>query len=302
MDIGSNSVKYILARAEGHSFELLKSGSTVTRLGRDLEKNGLLAEKSIEDTLVFLRNIKDTLSEAGCQKVTVVATSAVRDARNPERIGDAVTQILKTRLRILSGLEEAELSLEGARAAALQCWGDDRGVFIDVGGSSTEVGVCQPVFKGESFQAGAVRCHEALGLDKIPVANADWTRAQKGIEKFFPKNIWLKLSPAFKGLDRVMAVGGTLLLAARLAGVEAPDSSALLIDTATLEALNEKVRALSLTEREALPHMERGRADILCAGILILTHLLRRLGADKVWLTSWGLRHGILLREFRGTP
>ncbi len=299
VDIGSNSVKFLLAQMQKHSFAIVKSGSRVTRLGKDLEKSLLLSGDSVTKSVEFLREIKATLDLEGCKNVTVIATSAVRDCRNPEKISHPVKKIFGVPLRILSGLEEAELSLEGARAAALQCWNDDDGIFIDVGGSSTEVMVCHPSFKGHSFQAGAVRCHEALGLDQMPVSDAHWSKAQREMERFFPANVWKDLSIHFRNKSRVMAVGGTLILAARLAGAKHQLDCGLEISRASLETLNEKLRKMPLTEREALADMEHGRADIICSGVLILLHLLGRLGIDDLWLTTWGLRHGIILRSFR---
>ena len=62
-----------------------------------------------------------------------------------------------------------------------------------------------------------------------------------------------------------------------------------------------RVAALSLTERAALPGLERGRADILIPGIAICLAAMARLGFDSLVVSDRGLREGILC-EMVGAP
>ena len=295
VDIGSNSVKFLAAKVHRNAIEALGSESMVTRLGRGLEKSGLLSQKSITDTVAALEKIKLSLVKLGVLDTTVVATSAVRDCKNAETISEPVQRIFSVVLRILSGQEEAFFSLKGAVAAANQLLGTEDCVFIDVGGASTEVSVQKPEFLAHSFQAGAVRCHERLNLPETKISDVEWKVAQEKIQEFFPLQEWKHLTSNFTKTRPVVAVGGTLVLAAKIAGAVIEKGCGIRITRSRLEELNENLRNLTVTERMALPGMEVGRADIICAGILVLTTLLNRLGAEDVLLTTWGLRHGILL-------
>ncbi len=296
VDIGSNSVKFLAATGPGENFKELGTKSYVTRLGRDLEKTGLLSQKSVTDTILALENIHTSLAALGQFQLTVVATSAVRDCKNPESISEAVKKIFSVPLRVLTGQEEAFYSLQGAAAAARILLADDDCVFIDVGGASTEVSVQSPTFLGHSFQAGAVRCHERLGLPNSEIFDAEWEIAKKKILEFFPSADWAKIAPELSRPRPVVAVGGTLVLAAKIAGATLEQNCGIRMGLKRLEDLNEKLRKMSIEERIKLPGMEAGRADIICAGVLVLTSLLHRLNANEVLLTTWGLRHGILLK------
>lgn len=303
VDIGSNSVKFAAAsqqRGAPDWLEKLKFGSKVTRLGKGIHKTQRFDPESFSKTVEALEWIFLELTRLGAKKISfcVVGTSAVRDAQDKDRLAAEVQRIFKVPLQVLSGLEEAQLSLSGAQIAgekALKAPGPF--AFFEVGGASSQVGMLKPKFLGHSFQAGAVRCHEHLGLDAIPVDDHAWQKAQQDISRFFPESEWrrleeqggsqLKKAPA-------IAIGGSLLLAARLAGARKINDLGFESSKTELENFNNQMRKISLDERLKLRGMESGRADILCAGILCLTHMLNCLKKEKVLITSWGLRHGIL--------
>jgi len=295
VDIGSNSVKFLAGRVQRNAIESPSSASFVTRLGRDLEKTGLLSQKSITDSVAAFQQIKSKLDEAGVTELRVVATSAVRDCKNPGAIAESVQKIFGVPLQILSGQEEAFYSLQGAAAAARLILQEDDCVFIDVGGASTEVSVHKPQFLAHSFQAGAVRCHERLGLPNGAISVAVWAQAKKRINEFFPDKDLEKLFASHSNSRPIVAVGGTLVLAAKIAGSQLERGCGIRISCEKLEALNEELRKMPIEDRMQLPGMEAGRADIVCAGVLVLTSLIRRLAANEAMVTTWGLRHGILM-------
>jgi exopolyphosphatase/guanosine-5'-triphosphate,3'-diphosphate pyrophosphatase len=302
VDIGSNSVKFSLAEVRRGMPMLVRKRSWITRLGRGLEQTGRLAPEAVSETTQALREIAAELApyRSGLDLIAV-ATSAVRDCANPEEVAGPVEQILGIRLQILTGIEEARYSMRGAAEAARVFFGSKKAALVDVGGSSTEVGIVEPEFAACSFRAGAVRCHEGLGFAAMPVNDSLWLAAQSGVRKYFPDDQWGPLTAQFpKGLDRAVAVGGSLLAAANLAGAKSAlmasgESLGYITTRSTLEAFNDRFRKLTLDERMAFPRMERGRADILCAGLLCLTSVLERLGIDEVLISDWGLRQGLLL-------
>jgi len=164
-----------------------------------------------------------------------------------------------------------------------------------------------PEFRGHSFQAGAVRCHEPLGLDAMPVSDAAWQRAQTRIAEFFPQGPWNTLMDSFGNCPtQAVAIGGTLVMAAKLMrektwGVVEKTEGGFKVGREDFRRLNDRLRRLSHAERLQLPYLVPGRADIVCAGILCLTHVLDLSGCTEVLVTDWGLRHGILRRwsDFR---
>lgn len=297
VDIGSNSVKFTVAEIQRGVPHVLDKGSWVTRLSRNLEKTGLLASEAVQETEKVLTTIAEHIQKFPGARVEVVATSAVRDCKNPEEIASRVKKLLGVELRVLKGSDEAEISLRGATAATKLRRGNVGGIYVDVGGASTEVGMLEPKIFTHSFQAGAVRSHERLGLHEMPVSDAVWKQALARMPEFFPDTLLANYRSAAK---RCTAVGGSILVASRLAGAsKAPEVEGVSLGydlrRQDLEAFNDRYRRLSLEDRMKYPKMEAGRADVMCAGILCLTHVMNTLGIEELFVTEWGLRHGLLL-------
>jgi len=206
-----------------------------------------------------------------------------------------VEKTLSCPLQILSGDEEARYSMLGAAAASDDLLRGQPRLFVDVGGASTEVGVLEPVINAHSFQAGAVRCHEALGLDQIPVSDRHWHQAQTQLLSVF-NTPWSQQLKSWGPHVKVtgVAVGGSLLVAARAVDAKAVGDIGYLLQTATLKQFNNYLRTMPLKERLEIPRMDPKRADILVAGLLCLTSVLDLFSIDNVMITSWGLRHGVL--------
>ena len=312
VDIGSNSIKFVLAKHQRDVPKIHKQGSWISRLGKGLEVEpskresgvepsaGVLAEDSLAKTKQALEDIRKILqaemgNQYGPRRVKVVATAAVRSSKNPEVVHKLVEEILEVPLQVLTGQEEARYSFLGASAAAGQMCHRKDFAYFEVGGASTQIGVLLPTFKAYSFNAGAVSCHEGLGLNKMPVSPDAWEKAKAAMPQYFSTQVLAGFQSAFAHqFGGAMAIGGSLVLAAKLAGFSTQGSYGYSGTRKQLEALNEKLFRMGLSERLNLRGMEEGRADIRCAGILCVTHLLSFFNIEKIGITRWGLRHGII--------
>ena len=270
----------------------------MTRLGTQLEHGGgEFNEASLKSTQAALNAIGSRLKNLSrkLKNVDIVATAAARNAKNPERLIELVKKETGHDLKIISGKEEARLSMKGAALAAKQNFPTSKFVFMDIGGASTEVGFIKPTFHAHSFQGGALKCHEGLGLDTIPVPDVTWGEAKFSIQKYFPESEFSKLLKDYRPEDyKAVAVGGTLLSATELCSPLLQTQEGSLVSLSEMEKLSENVRIKSIRSRKAMVNMDSNRADIMPAGILVLTSCLRRLGQEEVFVTSWGLRHGLV--------
>lgn len=300
VDIGSNSIKYLLATYCRGALDMVGSQSWVTRLGKGLETNGgYFEEASLLSTEMALKEMGATFrSHRKIEKLTVVATAAARKAKNVDRLAGLVEKYLNVKLKIISGDEEALWSMKGAQQAAKQNFPRSSFVFLDVGGASTEIGFLDPHFHAHSFEGGALRCHEGLGLDKMPVSDDHWNDARIEIKRYFPEDSFKRLLSSYTpDAYQAVAVGGTLLLATEYCENLMRSKEGHLVERIELENLAQRMRTKSLRDRQAIAGMDQERADILPAGILVLTSCLTRLGQEKVFITPWGLRHGLLSWE-----
>src|SRR5271154_5246907 len=115
-DLGSNSIKFVVAEAAAGRVRILREKSISTRLAEHLIDTCELRPEAIARTLEALRGLRAEATELGVEHFRAVATSAVRDSRNRREFLKAVREVLGFPARLLSGSEEAETIFTGVAA------------------------------------------------------------------------------------------------------------------------------------------------------------------------------------------
>lgn len=300
IDIGSNTMKLLIAEAEGPgAFGRVYETSRPARLGRGIAERRL--RESIMDSAL------ETLAEfaALCRAnridridhIAAVGTSALRDAENrDEFVGRAHS--LGIPVEVISGEEEARLSFLAVRRD-LHWRSAERLLVIDIGGGSTEV-----IFGGRtaiqsriSLALGAVRLTEAVLHSDPPTITemADAARlAATGVEG---------LRAAGENYT-VVGVGGTLTNMARVAlGLSVGEDNIDRVHGARLEQFEverqvERYAAVGLEQRKRILGLDPARADVILGGALILRQVMQRAAVDSVAVSTRGLRWGLLYDRF----
>src|SRR5262245_4662008 len=157
VDIGSNSVRLKISRFVSHRLEELHEDREVTRLGESVFRSGFLSPEAIALTVKVLRRFHRAAQRAGADSVRVVATSALRDARNSRSFLEWVRSATGWRVEIISGLEEARLIHLGLTSALRV--NSSPVLMIDLGGGSCELTVSNKghIRETVSLPLGAVR-------------------------------------------------------------------------------------------------------------------------------------------------
>ena len=109
IDIGSNSVRLKIARLQAGRLKEVHEDREVTRLGEGVFSGGLLSPEAMSETVRVLRRFHRATQECGTDSVKVVATAALRDARNSRTFLEWVRSTTGWTIEIISGLEEARL-------------------------------------------------------------------------------------------------------------------------------------------------------------------------------------------------
>src|SRR6267142_6975746 len=157
VDIGSNSVRLKIARLRGRKLHSIHEDREVTRLGEGVFRTNFLTPESMAETVKVLRRFHRTAQRLGTDSVRVVATSALRDARNSQAFLEWVRSATGWTVDVISGLEEARLihlglvsNLRLSTATIL---------MIDLGGGSCELTVSRRghIRETVSLPLGAVR-------------------------------------------------------------------------------------------------------------------------------------------------
>src|SRR5689334_411091 len=157
VDIGSNSVRLKIARLTSGRLRELHEDREVTRLGEGVFKNGFLSPQAMSETVRVLRRFHRTVQRLGTDSVRVVATAALRDARNSHAFLEWIRSTTGWTVEIISGLEEARLIHLGL-VSTLRVNASPL-LMMDLGGGSCELTISNQghIRETVSLPLGAVR-------------------------------------------------------------------------------------------------------------------------------------------------
>jgi len=295
VDLGTNTVRLLVVEAEGREWRPLHQSQRVTRLGEGQAETGRLLEAPMQRTVDTVSEFIAAARGLGASEIRVVATSAVREAPNRAELLALLRAATGLDASVVSGEEEARLTLQGVAAGLPQLGGSF--VLFDIGGGSTELVLGEGGRLGAvvSLQLGVVRLAERYG-DAGPV---DWARfaLMRGeidgcLAREIPARIIEARSPALVG-----TAGTVTTLAALDLGLPAYDPSRVqghTLGRGAVERLLNRLGALAVAERARLPSLEPGRADVIVSGIAICLAVMDRLGYGSLVVSDRGLREGIL--------
>lgn len=265
VDVGSNSVRLMIASVDGERVSIMKTHRAATRLLGGIQ-NGVLAGEAVERTAGAVAEMYDMARAAGAERIDAFGTSALRDAVNRESFSDCVHALCGLRVRVISGEEEAQLAYAGAASAS-----GKRGV-IDIGGGSTEliVGVDGRALRAHSAQAGAVRMFNELNGRENPEEMCLWARER------LQNTVDMVCTEA---PDRWIGVGGSITtLAAMTGGVERYFAGAVdnfPLTEKDVEGWLLRLCSTPVEQRRSLVGLAPQRADIIGCGAAILLTVMR---------------------------
>ena len=295
ISVGTNSTRFLVADGS----RIATQRSIGTRVGEGLRERGRIGEVPMERTLAAVRDHYRAI-HGSCDRLFVIATSALRRAQNADEFADRVRAIAGVDLRILTGEEEAIASYRGAVTALRGSDGPRAGV-LDAGGGSTEYAIGDRSHAADllSCEIGAVRLTEwCPGLSgahgRVDAATIERARALAGER--------LAAVARFQHVDALVLVGGSATTTAAL--VRGRRTAFVRLDLAreTLAEWFDRLCSLPLEKRKLLPGMNPQRADILPAGICIAEAALALTGHDRATVTTRDLPYGFLLIERERTP
>jgi exopolyphosphatase / guanosine-5'-triphosphate,3'-diphosphate pyrophosphatase len=292
VDIGSNSVRLKVARLQHGRLRALHEDREVTRLGEGVFRSGFLTPESMSETVKVLRRFHRSTQQIVTDNVRVVATSALRYARNSQAFLEWVRSATGWRVEIVSGVEEARLihlglisspRLDGARS-----------LMIDLGGGSCELTVSENghIRDAVSLPLGAVRLTDEF-LRHDPVRKGELKRL-RGFVAREVNRVAARITAA--RVKNVIATSGT---AAALAAVAAHlqrggERRRSVVTRLEMARIAKRLARLPVAERRKIEGMGPRRAEIIVAGAMVYHELLDRFHLKGFRYSPLGLRDGVL--------
>jgi exopolyphosphatase/guanosine-5'-triphosphate,3'-diphosphate pyrophosphatase len=113
IDVGSNTLRLLIADVRDNKIIEVYSDRKITRLGDGIEGTGTLPDKNIEDSLTALTGFSAVIAKYGVVDTRAVATSAIREAANADIFIKKALNKTGIAIEVISGVKEAELTLKG---------------------------------------------------------------------------------------------------------------------------------------------------------------------------------------------
>ncbi len=280
IDCGTNTIKLLVGDLPDVAVRELR----MVRLGEDLDRTGRIADDALARAFGAIEEYAALIAAHGVppSRIRFCATSASRDAANADVFTTGVRERLGVEPEVVDGAEEAALSFDGA-VRNLRVPPAPPVLVVDVGGGSTEL-VLGTVADGpravDSMDVGSVRLHERH-LRSDPPTAAEVAACVADIDAH------LDASPVDPGAAAtVVGVSGTVTtVAAAVLDLPAYDRAAIdqaVLATDDVHAVVERLVAMSVAQRRALPWMHPGRADVVDACALICSCVMRRARVREV--------------------
>lgn len=288
IDVGSNSVRLVLYRIEGRAMTPFFNEKVMAGLGRNLSTTGSLSPQGVEQALQALTRFGALIRAHDVRRVHAVATAAVRGAKDGASFAARVRAEAGVDLRIIDGAEEARLSALGVLAGTPSA----DGVVGDLGGSSLELIEVTPEgpMRGETFPLGPLSIMNGEMFDPVRIARvvdeslarSQVLRAQQRGRPFYA------VGGAWRALGRV----DIALRRHPLRVLHQHEMS-----RAEVLRVADFVAKQSRKSLEKFEEAAAKRADSLPYAAIVLERVIHLGGFDRVVLSSYGLREGLLAAE-----
>ncbi len=301
IDIGTNTVKLLVAEVRQGQVVPLVAKDCTTRLGEGVSEHKRLSPSAIARTVEAVKGFHAEAKAQGAEDVIALTTSASRDAANRDEFFEGVRRACGLEVQLISGDREAELIFRGVSSDPE--WSGARILVVDVGGGSAEfiqgAGGKMEVFR--SLPLGALRLTEKFGEGRF----AELCQYLQGTLRG-------ALADYKAGSCRMIATGGTITTLGNICRAAAPAAVVPsqqaerlpynTIDHSKLtrngvKSLVDRLRAIPLSERKKVPGLPPERADIIVAGGAVLLMAMEVLEARELTVSVRNLRYGALVSE-----
>jgi len=280
IDCGTNSIRLLIADIDGSNFREVIRDMEIVRLGQGVDETGQFHPDAIARTLAAVDKFAAEIAKRGVEKIRFCATSATRDATNRHLFVDGVRDRLGIELEVISGDEEAALSFAGA----IKDLDPSNGPFlvVDIGGGSTEfVFGTSTVEAARSVNIGCVRMTERH-FASDPATAQQIELARTDIQAAIAQAA--AVVPITKAKTLVAVAGTATTVAAAALDLPEYDRYAIHLSRISAQQTHDAATMFATSTREqrlALGYMHPGRVDVIAAGSLVLSEIMKATGASE---------------------
>ncbi|MFO8065260.1 MAG: HD domain-containing protein [Spirochaetota bacterium] len=304
IDMGSSAIRMVIAEIDdaGHWRRLDRAGKPVS-LGRDVFVKGYLSGDAMRQAVKILTGFREMLEgwQIAEEDVRVIATSAIREAKNRDTFLDRVYLRTGFRIDVVEGVEENHLTYLAVQYAVDQMraqFSRANSLIIEVGGGTTEVMMLRrgKMVAAHSLRLGTIRIEQQV--------KRSWESATD-LETFLRENIRvtqeiLNAEMKMESIRFFVAVGGDARLAAARVGRK-EHSGFSVVDRKDFNELVARIQGYTLEEIVSELDVTYNEAEGLVPALLILKMFLDSTQATQLIVPDVSIREGVLLSFALGT-
>ena len=287
IDLGSNSARLSIAAVQDGNFKNVFMKRNMVKLSEDMNDDMCLKEPAMQRTAEALAEFKDIISAYGCSKTVIVATAAVRKAKNQQYFLDFIKEKTDFHILVIDGLIEAKLDFYGVLSSVKL----DDFLIMDIGGGSTEIiSVSERNLKKFiSIPMGSRSITESYLTPETP---EKVLFAENIIEECIEKIDWLSQNKEIP----IVGLGGCLRACGKalcsLKNIEFRNG--ISFKACEITDLYNKIKLLSVDERKETDGIGQSRGDIILGGIMPFNAVSDKVKATDLIVSDSGVRDGIL--------
>jgi exopolyphosphatase/guanosine-5'-triphosphate,3'-diphosphate pyrophosphatase len=300
LDLGTNSIRLLIAEVKNGRTLTRKRLTRITRLGKGVDEHKSISEPAMKRTARALSSYKESMVEYGVECYRAVATSAVRDAANRDWFVQKIYESTGVRVDVISGQEEAHLSFLGATSEMGERLKEGI-LVVDVGGGSTELilGDEGGIRLSASKDVGCVRMSERF-LKSDPPTEEEIARMME--------HITITLQDVAQrakaiGFNLMMGTAGTITnLSAVNMGLRKYDPEEIHLSRLTREEIQKifyHLGSLNVAQRKKVVGLEKKRADVMVGGTGVVLAIMEMLEMDELVVSEKDILDGIVLELSR---
>ena len=298
IDIGTNSMRLLIADYENKIIKNRKKYINTTRIGQGVDQEGYITEEALERNLKALKEFADKCVEENCEKVYCMGTSALRDSKNGQEFVDRAKELTNIDVKIICGEEESNLGFLGVLEGA----GGDKSkdiLVLDIGGGSTEfiVGNEDGIKFCKSENVGALRMTEKF-ITTDPISDEEFNNMSMFIEDTISSTID-KIKDI--NISKLVGIGGAITsLSAMNQQLEVYSMEKVhnsVVSKKDLEKILQNLKKMTLSDKKTIKGLQPKRADIITAGVKILHIIMEKLEIEEIMISEYDNLEGLICQN-----
>lgn len=284
IDLGSNAIRLLIYQVFEYKdmvkYRKISYVRFPIRLGLDVFDTGEISLKKINQLIKTFESYKTLMELHEVDGYRACATSAMREAKNGEKVAQLISEHSGLNLEIISGEEEASNIYENNIAEKLDPNHD--ALYIDVGGGSTELSIFSKHKKvaSKSFPIGTVR----LLLDKVD------------------RKVWDELIEFVENakkeyeLEYCIGTGGNINKISKVIKHKQYRGGSFARED--ILKLQEKMEKMTIEQRIIKYGLKPDRADVIVHASEIFTSVMWRAGIEQIYIPKVGLGDGLIRKMY----